>query len=104
MGDTVWPAEPSADGGRDRRTWSGGKLCHRRQSVVASVRHVRDTDSDSPFSYDGLLYVNGGKGKALFAIKPGAVGDLTAGEDGKLSEFVAWSQLRGGTYLPTEVA
>src|SRR5713226_4280217 len=58
----------------------------------------------SPFAYEGLLYVNGGRGKALFAIKPGATGDLTTGEDGKLSEFVAWSQPRGGTYLPTEVA
>jgi outer membrane protein assembly factor BamB len=51
-----------------------------------------------------LLYVNGGRGKALYAIKPGATGDLTPGEDGKLSEFIAWSQPRSGTYLPTEVA
>ncbi|HLY19699.1 MAG TPA: PQQ-binding-like beta-propeller repeat protein [Bryobacteraceae bacterium] len=58
----------------------------------------------SPFAYDGLLYVNGGRGTGLFAIKPGATGDLTAAEDGKQNEFVAWSQPRGGTYLPTEVA
>ena len=58
----------------------------------------------SPFAYDGLLYVNGGKGKPLFAIKPGATGDLTIPEDGQRSEFVAWSEPRGGTYLPTEVA
>jgi outer membrane protein assembly factor BamB len=58
----------------------------------------------SPFAYDGLLYVNGGRGKPLFAIKPGASGDLTPAEEGKQSEFVAWSQPRGGTYLPTEVA
>jgi outer membrane protein assembly factor BamB len=58
----------------------------------------------SPFAYQGLLYVNGGRGKPLFAIKPGAAGDLTPGEDGKLGEFVAWSQPRAGTYLPTEVA
>ena len=58
----------------------------------------------SPFAYDGLLYVNGGRGKPLFAIKPGATGDLTTGEDGKRSEFVVWSAPKGGTYLPTEVA
>jgi outer membrane protein assembly factor BamB len=62
------------------------------------------TPIPSPFAYDGLLYVNGGRGKALYAIKPGATGDLTPGEDGKLGEFIAWSQPRGGTYLPTEVA
>ena len=48
--------------------------------------------------------MNGGRGKALFAIKPGAKGDLTTGVDEKQSEFVAWSQPRSGTYLPTEVA
>ena len=58
----------------------------------------------SPFAYEGLLYVNGGRGKPIYAIKPGATGDLTPGKDGKQSEFVAWSQPRGGTYLPTEVA
>jgi len=58
----------------------------------------------SPFAYDGMLYVNGGWGKGLFAVRPGAAGNLTPGEDGKSSEFVAWSQPHGGTYLPTEVA
>ncbi len=58
----------------------------------------------SPFAYEGLLYVNGGMGKGLFAIKPGAAGELTPGAEGKPSEFVAWSQPHGGTYLPTEVA
>jgi outer membrane protein assembly factor BamB len=65
---------------------------------------MSSTPIPSPFAYEGLLYVNGGRGKALYAIKPGATGDLTPGEDGKLSEFIAWSQPRSGTYLPTEVA
>jgi outer membrane protein assembly factor BamB len=65
---------------------------------------MSDIPIPSPFAYEGLLYVNGGRGKPLYAIKPGATGDLTPGEDGKQSEFVAWSQPRGGTYLPTEVA
>jgi outer membrane protein assembly factor BamB len=58
----------------------------------------------SPFAYDGLLYLNGGTGKALAAIKPGAVGDLTTPEGAKLNEFVAWLQPKAGTYLPTELA
>ena len=62
------------------------------------------TPIPSPFAYDGLLYVNGGRGGALFAIKPGASGDLTPAENGRLNDFIAWSQPRGGTYLPTEVA
>lgn len=65
---------------------------------------MSDIPIPSPFAYDGLLYVNGGRGKPLFAIKPGATGDLTPASEGKQSEFVVWSQARGGTYLPTEVA
>jgi outer membrane protein assembly factor BamB len=61
------------------------------------------TPIPSPFAYQGLLYLNGGRGKSLFAIKPGATGDLTP-RDGKTSEFVAWSQERSGTYLPTQIA
>jgi outer membrane protein assembly factor BamB len=57
-----------------------------------------------PFVYEGLLYLNGGKGRPVYAIKPGASGDLTPKEDGQTGEFIAWSQARLGTYLPTEVA
>jgi outer membrane protein assembly factor BamB len=62
------------------------------------------TPIPSPFVYDGLLYVNAGRGQSIYAIKPGASGDLTPKEDGTLGEFVAWSQPRTGTYLPTQVA
>ena len=65
---------------------------------------MASTPVPSPFAYEGLLIVNGGRGKGLYAIKPGAAGDLTPGEDGKTGEFIAWSQPKGGTYLPTEVA
>jgi|SRR5579871_341507 len=58
----------------------------------------------SPFAYKDLLFVNGGKSSPLFAIRPGAAGDLTPSNDGTSSEFVAWSEPRAGSYLPTEVA
>ncbi len=57
-----------------------------------------------PFAYGGLLYVDGGRGKPLFALRPGAVGDISLGKDQTSNEFVVWSQPRGGTYLPTPVA
>jgi outer membrane protein assembly factor BamB len=62
------------------------------------------TPIPSPFVYDGLLYINGGRGRPLFAVKPGGSGDLTPREDGKPGEFIAWSHPRGGTYLATQVA
>ena len=58
----------------------------------------------SPFAYDGLLYLNGGSGKALAAVKPGATGDLTTPDGARLNDFVAWLQPKAGTYLPTELA
>jgi len=58
----------------------------------------------SPFAYDGLLYLNGGTGKVVAAIKSGPTGDLTTPEGAKLNDFVAWLQPKAGTYLPTELA
>ena len=57
----------------------------------------------SPFSADGLLYINAGRGKGIFAVKPGAAGDITLKGADRSNEFVAWSDGRGGTYLPTPV-
>src|ERR1051326_1368805 len=58
----------------------------------------------SPFAYDGLLYLNGGTGKPVAAIRPKATGDLTTPDGDKLNDFVAWIQPKAGTYLPTELA
>ncbi len=57
-----------------------------------------------PFAYDGLLFLNGGKGGPLFAIRPGATGDISLKQKGKSNNYVVWSDPRGGTYLPTAVA
>jgi hypothetical protein len=60
----------------------------------------------TPFAYDGWLYVNGGSKGTMFAIKPGASGDISLKNDAgeRSNEFVAWSDPKGGTYLPTPVA
>ena len=62
----------------------------------------------TPFAYDGLLYIDGGRGRPLFAIRPGATGDISLGQDQAMNnganEYVVWSQARGGTYLPSPVA
>jgi outer membrane protein assembly factor BamB len=57
----------------------------------------------SPFAYDGLLYIDGGQTRGMYAIKPGASGDISLG-DARSNEFVVWSDPRAGTYLPTPVA
>jgi outer membrane protein assembly factor BamB len=62
------------------------------------------TPVPTPFAYDGLLYVNGGRGRPLFAIRPGAKGDISLKEGQTANEYIAWSQPRGGTYLPSSLA
>jgi len=62
------------------------------------------TPVPTPFAYEGLLYVNGGRGRPLFAIKPGAMGDISLREGQTSNDYVVWSQPRGGTYLPSSVA
>src|SRR5687767_7751292 len=62
------------------------------------------TPVPTPFAYEGLLYVNGGRGRALYAIRPGATGDISLKEGETSNEFIVWSQPRGGTYLPSSVA
>jgi outer membrane protein assembly factor BamB len=57
-----------------------------------------------PFACDGLLYVNGGRGRPLFAVRPGAAGDISLKQGETSNQHVAWSDPRGGTYLPTAVA
>ena len=57
-----------------------------------------------PFAYDGLLYIDGGRGRPLFAIRPGAAGDISLGKDETSNAHIVWSQARSGTYLPSPVA
>lgn len=59
--------------------------------------------ASSSFVADGLLYLDGGKMKPMLAVRPGATGDISLKEDETTNEFVAWSQARAGTYIPTPV-
>ncbi len=57
-----------------------------------------------PFAYNGLLYVNGGRGRPLYAVRPGASGDISLKSGEKSNPYVVWTEPRGGTYLATAVA
>jgi outer membrane protein assembly factor BamB len=62
------------------------------------------TPIPTPFAYEGLLYINAGRGRPLFAIRPGASGDITLKEGETSNRYVAWSHERAGTYLPSALA
>jgi outer membrane protein assembly factor BamB len=39
----------------------------------------------------------------IFALKSGAAGDISLSEDQSSNDFIAWSKLRGGPYMPTPI-
>ena len=58
----------------------------------------------TPFAAHGLLYVTSGyvmdRRKPLFAIRPGATGDISLEADQTGNEYVAWCQPEGGSLQP----
>jgi outer membrane protein assembly factor BamB len=51
-----------------------------------------------------VVVTNGYRGvQPIYAIKPGASGDITLKEDATKSDYIAWSTKRGGPYIPTPV-
>jgi outer membrane protein assembly factor BamB len=61
----------------------------------------------TPFARHGLLYVSSGYVLAdlqpIYAIRPGAVGDITLQKDQTSNPFVAWSRAKGGPYNPSPI-
>lgn len=94
----------------------------RRAEVVTVGRErVRSYDTDgkllwelsglsslaipTPFASGGLLYVTSGymnsQERPIYAIRPGAEGDITLGAGETSNEFIAWSVPQGGPYHPS---
>lgn len=60
----------------------------------------------SPVVADGLAYIVGGYApvQPIYAVAPGGRGDLSLAEGETSNATVAWSQARGGSYIPTPIA
>lgn len=73
--------------------------------LLWSLRGMSSITIGMPYAADGLLYVSSGyvgdKLKALYAIKPGASGDITPPEGQRSSEFIAWWDSGIAPYNPT---
>ncbi len=111
---------------RDERPVWATPLLHdtdgRRELVVVGGHYVRAYDpkdgrelwrfkdeaevkTPSPFAAEGLLVFAGGyRGRPLYALKPGATGDVSVPEDAKSGPFLAWRSEPGGPYTTTPVA
>jgi len=98
--------------------WKNGQ---RTELVTPGSRAVRSYDLDgkplwsfrgmsgiaipTPVASDGLLFVTSGyvgdKLRPLYAIRPGAAGDITLKPGETNNEFIAWSDPVGGPYNPS---
>lgn len=58
-----------------------------------------------PYSYDGLLYLSSGyvgdRSRPLYAIRPGASGDISLKEDETSNGYIAWSHPQIAPYSPS---
>jgi len=121
-GEEVWRVD------RDEKTnWATPCIwenSQRTELVTSGTRKVRSYDLTgkplwelagtttiaipSPFAADGLLYVTGGfvgdSTRPLYAIRPGATGDISLKEGQTSNEFIAWCQKKAGPYNPTPIA
>jgi outer membrane protein assembly factor BamB len=93
----------------------------RTELITCGSRAVRSYDMDgkllwslkgmssiaipTPFTGDGLLFVTSGyvgdKVRPLYAIRPGATGDISLKPEQTSNEFIAWSDPVGGPYNPS---
>lgn len=97
---------------------SGG----RKELIVVGGYHVRGYDprdgrelwrfrdeaevkTPTPFAAGGLIVFAGGyRGRPIFALKPGATGDVSVPEGATSGPFLAWRTEPGGPYTTTPLA
>ena len=66
---------------------------------------IGDIPTPTPYVAHDLIFLTNahGGGIPVYAIKISAKGDISLGEDQTSNEYVAWSDPRGGSYMPTTV-
>jgi hypothetical protein len=59
----------------------------------------------TPFLGKGLIWITSGYSpvQPIYAVKPGATGDISLKDKETKNEWIAWSKLKGGPYMPTPI-
>lgn len=70
-----------------------------------SLRGMSSITIARPYAADGLLYLSSGyvgdKMKPIYALKPGASGDISLAPETTTNEFIAWSNTKIAPYNPS---
>lgn len=100
--------------------WENGQ---RTELVISGTKAVHSYDLDGkplwefkgmssiaipmPFSKHGLLYITSGyvgdQHRPVYAVKPGAAGDISLKEGETSNQFIAWYQRQAGPYNPSPI-
>ncbi|HKN84222.1 MAG TPA: PQQ-binding-like beta-propeller repeat protein [Pyrinomonadaceae bacterium] len=66
---------------------------------------MSEITTPTPFVGQDLIFVTSGYPpvQPIYAIRPGANGDISLKEGKESNEFIAWSKQRGGPYMPTPI-
>lgn len=64
-----------------------------------------EVTTPTPFVGHDLIFVTSGYRpiQPIYAIKPGASGDISLPQGKESNDFIAWSKQRGGPYMPTPI-
>ena len=72
-----------------------------------SLRGMSSITIATPYESDGLLFISSGyvgdQQRPLYAIRPGATGDISLQEEETTNEYIVWSEPQGGPYNPTTI-
>lgn len=73
--------------------------------LLWSLKGMSSITIATPFAAHGLLYVSSGyvgdQQRPIYAIKPGAEGDISLGEGATANQFIAWSLPQAAPYNPS---
>ncbi len=118
-GEEIWRTE------RDEKSnWSTPYVWKnelRTELVTCGTGRVRSYDLDgkllwslagmssitiaTPYAHDGLLYISSGyvmdRSKPIYAIRPGANGDISLADDQTSNRWIAWSLEKAAPYNPS---
>jgi PQQ-like domain len=64
-----------------------------------------EVTATTPITGHDLIFISNSyrPNQPIYAIRPGATGEITLKDGKESNEFVAWSKQRGGTYMPTPI-
>lgn len=76
-------------------------------NVLWTLQGMSSITIGTPYEVDGLLFISSGyvmdKKRPIYAIRPGASGDISLGDGQLNNEFIAWSQPEAAPYNPSTI-